>query len=558
MNFPFARSPMKGLKGKPTSTLEQLTRPTESTKDNRIPINKPRVSKMLPDAFNLPHSPKAGPRPFRPKPYAFQKIKENNFTGKEEIDHLASVDDIRIRKLTIDSEDSKKQEISTSEYVLFDGKVRKKSAKRLPNEEFSPVKVKSQRVKSGDSFSSSQKQKDEAKKNLVFLIKNGKVERKRDKYRKAISPDFERNMNPIRPVREFLKFQKSSENLSLRENLDFAMFSSGSNQKGKYRIEDMITLETFSKYKTDSLEKSQGKVPVITKKVLHAPTFKLLVTKEIPLNSSKISKSLKNYEKKWKSLFCLSTRFVKFIDVFWNSPEGSATLLYEYVPYGSLKDIIEQYVNLPQTALKNLAAEILKASFEFAKMEIDYCFEEDKVLVTTLGTLRYVIGVEDEEIKDKDSFNRQISKIMYFCLSGEIIAKRIFNGNCCPFHDSVNKNPLLWEFKNTILLDFICEAFKSESSFLQEHEFLHKSPKHSLKFNFELRHFSRKNVRWQESDGSDILLDRVISSLRILSPKASNLKTKQLREIGLLADELGMNEEAVREKITNSSSNFPH
>lgn len=170
MNFPFCRSPMKGSKGavgKPAPPqshplLEFLSKPTESTKDRFSTKhsqgsasrngNGPKVSKKLPDAFNLPQSPKQGSRPFKPKLYHFQNYTANrNDVSSEHLEHLASVDDVRQRKLTIDSEDSKKQE--TAEYVLFEGKVRRNRQilSSKPPEKFeSPVRVKSTRVLSGE------------------------------------------------------------------------------------------------------------------------------------------------------------------------------------------------------------------------------------------------------------------------------------------------------------------------------------------------------------------------------------------------------------------------
>lgn len=93
--------------------------------------------------------------------------------------------------------------------------------------------------------------------------------------------------------------------------------------------------------------KSSG-VSGTTKKVLHAPSLKMMVTKEVPIYMRQVQmqkerksfdqKRLEKYADKWQKNSTLSSNFAKLHDILWNSPTpGTATLIVEHCSGGSLK-----------------------------------------------------------------------------------------------------------------------------------------------------------------------------------------------------------------------------
>jgi hypothetical protein len=104
----------------------------------------------------------------------------------------------------------------------------------------------------------------------------------------------------------------------------------------------MITLAVF--------KSTSGTV----KKMLHAPTLRILCIKEVPISNREMRQMLKDWIGKWEHN-CNSDSFVKINTSFWNSPEGCVSVVTDYAGSGSLHNLVLSIGALPESILKQLA-----------------------------------------------------------------------------------------------------------------------------------------------------------------------------------------------------------
>lgn len=100
----------------------------------------------------------------------------------------------------------------------------------------------------------------------------------------------------------------------------------------RMKLQDMLTIVPL---------KSSG-ISGITKKVLHSPSLKILIIKEVPINMGAQpelfeEKLLEKYLKRWQKHCSSNSSFLNLHDIMWNVPQGKASLVLEHCSYGSLK-----------------------------------------------------------------------------------------------------------------------------------------------------------------------------------------------------------------------------
>ncbi len=83
------------------------------------------------------------------------------------------------------------------------------------------------------------------------------------------------------------------------------------------------------------------------KKMLHVPTFKLYVVKEIPFSSREVRFAIKNWVMVWLNSMNNCKYALKLHATFWNHPEGWVSLVVDHMHGGSLEDILESSGALP-------------------------------------------------------------------------------------------------------------------------------------------------------------------------------------------------------------------
>ena len=112
-------------------------------------------------------------------------------------------------------------------------------------------------------------------------------------------------------------------------NLDYPMSEQA--LFSRMNLQDMLTIVQL---------KNSG-VSGETKKMLHSPSLKMFVVKEVPINLGRESgfeeKILDKYMKRWRK-HCFSNEYlVNLYDAMWNVPHGKVSIVYEYCSSGSLK-----------------------------------------------------------------------------------------------------------------------------------------------------------------------------------------------------------------------------
>jgi hypothetical protein len=123
--------------------------------------------------------------------------------------------------------------------------------------------------------------------------------------------------------------QNTSEKHLLSQSSAFSTFDTysiktlGHNSVDNLRLEHLITLAIF--------KSSSGTV----KKMLHAPSLKIICIKEVPIASREIREKLKDWIGKWEHI-CTTEQFCKINAAFWNSPEGCVSVATDYAANGSL------------------------------------------------------------------------------------------------------------------------------------------------------------------------------------------------------------------------------
>ena len=98
-----------------------------------------------------------------------------------------------------------------------------------------------------------------------------------------------------------------------------------------------------------------------TKKMLHAPSLRLFVIKELPLTSKEIKMSIRSYLDDWMRHSSSLPILLGVNDVFWNTPEGYVTVVTENCSKGSLKDLLLRVESLSEAALVPLAKDLMAA-----------------------------------------------------------------------------------------------------------------------------------------------------------------------------------------------------
>ncbi|KAM3142315.1 hypothetical protein pb186bvf_005485 [Paramecium bursaria] len=149
--------------------------------------------------------------------------------------------------------------------------------------------------------------------------------------------------NPLAPLRHFMKHQQK-----IHDELGLSVSTL---VQGQIKMEEMITTGTIRSYADQS--------PV--KKMLHAPTLKMYIVKEEPLQNKEIRKNLKEWISFWQNKFGNSGLHIQVYSSFWNTPEGYVSLVMEYMNGGSLQSLFESIGFLPERAIKQIIPSILSS-----------------------------------------------------------------------------------------------------------------------------------------------------------------------------------------------------
>ena len=136
------------------------------------------------------------------------------------------------------------------------------------------------------------------------------------------------------------------------------------------------------------------------KKMLHPSTLELFCLMEIPGSEHQrahLRHGLHAWLSRWSKLQN-SGLLVAVREAFWDAPQGyPMAILCEYMPLGSLHDLIQACGGLPEEAMREIAQSVLQALDLLHSAEppmVHGCVKPSQVLFSTTGRPRLTFGLE--------------------------------------------------------------------------------------------------------------------------------------------------------------------
>ena len=324
------------------------------------------------------------------------------------------------------------------------------------------------------------------------------------------------------------------------------------------KLEEMITLSIIKSSCTSGT----------VRKSLHAPTFKLYATKEIPVNTLGTRKKLLETLKSWQKIQKQARYLVEVSSSFWNTPEGCVTIVAEYMPGDSLAKLCECVGAIPEKLLRNIAKRVLASlSYLHKKIGPHGAVNMGHILFDREGKCKLSIGLAAKlNNKEENSSNIDNNTDIY-TLGSSLISASLGNSEwicdtipskCCLFHD-------LLALQGIPYLNRLSEAFK---------DFLCRSTNYNNKVTInEL--LSHSWIISEEIIGADIHIkdllgmslvgskdfnfnsekqvNLLIESLQVVLPGHNELKNINALALKELSMELGVNNEILYNKIIGIS-----
>lgn len=155
-----------------------------------------------------------------------------------------------------------------------------------------------------------------------------------------------------------------SEKQHLSQSSGFSTFDTFSLRNAGHvpeplRLDQMVTLAVF--------KSNSGTI----KKMLHGPTLKIYCIKEVPISNREIRKILKGWVSIWER-YCNTEQYIRVFDTFWNSPEGCVSVVSDFAANGSLQNLLQSIGAVPESTLKHLARQILRAISHLHEQNMPY------------------------------------------------------------------------------------------------------------------------------------------------------------------------------------------
>lgn len=172
-----------------------------------------------------------------------------------------------------------------------------------------------------------------------------------------------------------------------------------------------------------------------TKKMLHAPTLRLFVLKEIPLDSKEVKMNIRNYVEDWVRHGSSLSTLLSVNEVFWNTPEGYVSIVTENCVRGSLKDLLGKVESLPEASIVPIAKELLVALALFqGKFHTPFrALSLRQILFKNRGDMKisfgfsrrlYYLSIKAKNNKEKEFLNVdsfEVGLILLKCAVGDIL-----------------------------------------------------------------------------------------------------------------------------------------
>ena len=287
------------------------------------------------------------------------------------------------------------------------------------------------------------------------------------------------------------------------------------------KLEEMITISLLKSFC------SSGTV----RKSLHAPTFKLYATKEIPINTLSARKKLVETLKSWQKVQKQARYLIEISSSFWNSPEGCVTLVMEYMPGDSLSKLCDCIGAVPEKLLRTISKRVLAAlSYFHQKIGGHGSVNMSHIMFDREGNCKLGIGLA-ARLNNKDensSANIDILADVYSFGSCMLTASlgtvewisEVPQGSCCLYHDCLRVPgvPYVQRFTESFK-DFLCKATRYEG----------RAGVNEL--------ISHPWISNEEIIGADINVKELLG-MSFVGSKESNLNVNVEKQINLLMESL--------------------
>ena len=323
------------------------------------------------------------------------------------------------------------------------------------------------------------------------------------------------------------------------------------------KLEEMITISLLKSFCTSGT----------IRKSLHAPTFKLYATKEIPVNTLGTRKKLLETLKSWQKVQKQARYLIEISSSFWNSPEGCVTLVMEYMPGDSLSKLCDSIGAIPERILRNISRRVLTALSYFHKRIGGHgSVNMSHIMFDREGKCKLGIGLA-AKLNSKDensSANAEISADVYSFGSCMLTASvgtsewisEVPQTSCCLYHDCLifQGIPYVQRFSE-YFKDFLCKATRHEGragvNELISHPWISSEEiigadiniKELLGMSFVGSKESNININVEKQ------IDILMESLQVVLTGKNGAKTINAVALKELSLELGVSPEILHNKI---------
>ena len=315
------------------------------------------------------------------------------------------------------------------------------------------------------------------------------------------------------------------------------------------RIEEMITLSVIKS------SCSSGTV----RKVLHAPSFRIFATKEIPINTVATRKNVLNALKAWQSVQSSARHLVEVSSSFWNTPEGCVTLVTEYMAGDSLGRLCENVGAINERSLKSIARRVLTGlSYYHKKVGPHGAVNMNHILFDRQGKSKLSIGINLKEKGQDKTVKEDIcgfgNTLLAAALGSFEWISEVPQVSCCLLHSAmkVGEIPYLARLSGKFQ-DFLCKASsfegKTDVNELLSHQWIvdneSEGPDVSLK---ELLCLSVAGAKdWVVNNDKQI--EVLMENLQVVLSGRDDIKSIPVNQVKEVALEIGVKAEVLQEKF---------
>jgi len=309
----------------------------------------------------------------------------------------------------------------------------------------------------------------------------------------------------------------------------------------KVRIQDLITLEVIS---------SGG---VTMRKVLHAPSLKLYSLKQVPVNTLSTRKNLLDTLRCWQKYQRRCRHLVRVNSTFWNSPEGSVSVVMDHLGGTTLARLCENLGAIPESLLSTIAVRMLSALSYLHKKNCGHgALDLNHILITREAKARLSIGLESSELGLAEDIKELGLTLIKASLGEEVECPE--QGDCCIFHTLVASpdNVLLTRLSKNFQ-SFLCKATHytttCSANELISHSWIDTTDNCVVSLKELL------TIGLQPSFPSDLgapgqkQLKNLTAALTLVLPTCSTIPTLSDSLVSELAFELGIQKEIVHETL---------